>query len=138
MPKSFVDTNVLVYAMDAHDRARRKRCRELLADLRRDGTGAISTQVLQEFYVVATKKLSRDPIRVKPLLHWFEKHFEIVTVSAPLIREAVDCSVVSRISFWDALIVVAAESARTPVLYTEDLNAGQVIRGVKIVNPVAP
>jgi predicted nucleic acid-binding protein len=137
MSKGFLDTNVLVYALDRHDRTRRKRSQQLVSDLRRAGGGVTSTQVLQEFFVVATRKLSIDPLEVKPLLQWFEKHFELVVITAPLIREAIDCSVLSKLSFWDALIVIAAESARSATLYTEDLNDGQVIRGVRVSNPYA-
>jgi len=86
-------------------------------------------------FVVATRKLSIDPLEVKPLLQWFEKHFELVVITAPLIREAIDCSVLSKLLFWNALIVVAAESARSATLYTEDLNDGQVIRGLRVNNP---
>ncbi len=135
MSKGFVDSNVLVYALDRHDRPRRKRSRELLSDLRRSGGGVISTQVLQEFYVVATRKLSIEPLRVKPMLQWFEKHFELVVITGPLVREAIDCSILSKLSFWDALIVVAAESARAGQLYTEDFSDGQTIRGVRVRNP---
>lgn len=136
MSKGFVDTNILVYAMDRDNRERRKRSRTLLIELRRTGMGVISTQVLQEFYVVATKKLSLNPLKVKPLLQWFEKHFEVVVVNGVLIREAVDCSVVNRLSFGDALIVVSAERAMAGTLHTEDLSHGQVIRGVRINNPL--
>ena len=54
----------------------------------------------------------------------------------PHLREAIDCSIINRLSFWDALIVVSAESARCEILWTEDLNHGQVIRGVHIENPL--
>lgn len=135
MSKGFLDTNILVYAMDRHDRSRRKQSRELLANLRRDSRGVISTQVLQEFYVVATKKLALDPLHIKPILKWFEKHFEVVVISAALIRDAIDCSVLNTLSFRDALIVVAAESARAETLYTEDMNHGQTIGGVQIRSP---
>jgi len=60
---------------------------------------------------------------------------ETVQVDPGMIREAVDISILNRISFWDSLIVAAAESARCEFLYTEDLNAGQIIRGVRIENP---
>ena len=69
------------------------------------------------------------------MAHWFEKHFEVVTVTPPLIREAIDCCVLNRLSFWDALIVVAAESSQAATLYTEDLNDGQTIRGVTVRHP---
>lgn len=135
MAKGFLDTNVLIYALDRDNRDRRKRSRNLIGDLRRSGRGVISTQVLQEFYVVATRKLLIDPLKVKPLLQWFEKHFEVVVINGALIREAIDCSVINQLSFWDALIVVSAERAMTSTLHTEDLNHGQIIRGVRISNP---
>lgn len=135
MSKIFIDTNVLVYCMDEFDRERRERCRLLLKSLKDDLQGVVSTQVMQEFYVAATKKLGVDPLLAKDILHSF-KQFEIVIVNPSIIYEAIDCSVINRISFWDSLIVVAAESARCEKLWTEDLNDGQIIRGVRIENPL--
>ena len=68
------------------------------------------------------------------MLHAF-RNFEVVTVTEDLINDAIECSILSQISFWDALILVAAESAHCTHLWTEDLNDGQVIRGVNIANP---
>ncbi len=94
----------------------------------------ISTQVLQEFYVVAVRKLGIDPIMGKNLIHAM-RHYETVVVDEALIEEAVDCSILNRLSFWDALVIVSAEKAHCQFLWTEDLNHGQIIRGVKIENP---
>lgn len=135
MSKVFLDTNIFIYSMDAFDPAKRKRCRLLLQSARKDFEGVISTQVLQEFYVTATKKLGADPLVMKDILHSLEQ-FEIVVVNPAIIHEAIDCSIINRISFWDSLIVVAAESAQCGMLWTEDLNDGQVIRGVRIENPL--
>lgn len=134
MSKAFIDTNILVYSMDKSEPAKMTRCRSLLKELKKDVSGVISTQVLQEFYVAATKKLNAAPLAVKDIIHTFE-NFEIVTISPEIIKEAIDCSILSTISFWDGLIVVAAEYAKCDRLWTEDLNHGQVIRGVKITNP---
>jgi predicted nucleic acid-binding protein len=90
---------------------------------------------MQEFYVVATKKLGIDPLLTKDILHSF-KQLEIIIVNPSIIYEAIDCSIINRISFWDSLIVVAAENARCEKLWTEDLNDGQIIRGVRIENPL--
>ncbi len=113
--------------------------RELSRDLFRDkataGDAVISTQVLQEFYVAATVKLRVDPLLVKSIIHMFE-NIEVVVVGKDLISEAVDTSRQYKLSFRDSLIVVSAESAKCDLLYTEDLNAGQIIRSVKIVNPL--
>lgn len=133
MSKTFIDTNVLIYALDQSDPLKLRKSRLLLQELLGE-TGVISTQILQEFYVIATKKLNLDPILVKSILHTLE-NYEIVVVNPELIAAAVDCSILGRISFWDALVVVSAESACCDRILTEDLNHGQIIRGVKIENP---
>ena len=71
MSKIFVDTNILVYCMDNYNKKKRNKCRSLLRTLSKNNNGVISTQVLQEFYVTATKKLKIDPLVVKELLHFF-------------------------------------------------------------------
>ncbi len=135
MAKIFIDTNILIYSMDRFDPEKRLRCRELLKTLKNDLRGVISTQVMQEFYVAATRKLGAEPLIVKDILNTFER-FEIVVIKPDNIKEAIDCSIINRLSFWDALIVAAAESASCEKLWTEDLNDGQVIRGVRIENPI--
>ena len=132
--KTFIDTNVLVYSVDRHSPEKQRRAREILRTIEREGGGVISTQVVQEFYVTATRKLGIDPFEAKGLLEPLSA-LEIVTADIALIKEAVDCSILNRISFWDALIVISAEKARCARLLTEDMNAGQTIRGVRIENP---
>ena len=135
MSKVFIDTNILIYSMDEFDPVKREKCRSLLKAARKDLQGVISTQVMQEFYVTATKKLGADPLLMKDILHSFEQ-FEIVVVDPEIIYDAIDCGIINRISFWDSLIVVAAESAHCGILWTEDLNDGQTIRGVRIEDPL--
>ncbi len=135
MSKIFIDTNILVYSMDRHNIDKQRRCRSLLRNVTADMRGVISTQVMQEFYVAATKKLGADPLTVKDIMNSFNR-FEVVGVTPEIINGAIDCSILNRLSFWDALIVAAAESAHCELLLTEDLNSGQVIRGVKIENPL--
>ena len=60
---------------------------------------------------------------------------EVILINPYLIKEAIDATILNQISFWDSLVVVAAENAKCETLYTEDLNAGQIVRGVKIENP---
>ncbi len=133
--KTFIDTNVLVYCVDKHDPAKQKRARAVLKELQQKGGGVVSTQVLQEFYVTVTKKLAVDPLAAKGMLNTFSP-LELVVIDFDLIKEAVDCSVLSQLSFWDALIVVSAEKAHCTEMWTEDLNSGQIIRGVRIKNPL--
>jgi predicted nucleic acid-binding protein len=134
MSKVFLDTNILIYSLDQSDIDKKKNSRELIKALTSENLGVISTQVLQEFYIAATTKLGADPLLIKEIVRSLEK-IETVTVTTTLIKEAIDCSVLNRISFWDALIVVSAESAKCKLLCTEDLNHGQIIRGVRIENP---
>ena len=134
MSKAFLDTNILLYALTVSNKAKQRKARVLLRRLAEHSTPVISTQVLQEFYVASTTKLGVEPLVAKSLLRSFE-NMETVQVDPGMIREAVDISILNRISFWDSLIVAAAESARCEFLYTEDLNAGQIIRGVRIENP---
>lgn len=132
--KVFLDTNVLVYAQDHDSPKKRKRSRELIAAVAASGLGVISTQVLQEFYVAATRKMGVAPLAAKSVVQAF-RVLEVVHVSPELIDHAIDRSVLSQISFWDALIVAASASAGCMTIFSEDLNAGQVINGVRIVNP---
>jgi len=135
MSKVFLDTNIFVHSLDQSDAGKRKKCRNLIRSLTDENSGVISTQVLQELYVAATAKLGADPLLVKDIIRSLER-LETVVVSPILIKEAIDCSLINRLSFWDALIVVTAESAHCEILWTEDLNHGQVIRGVRIENPL--
>jgi len=132
--KIFIDTNILVYSLDNHDPEKMKKTRSILSMIIEKQSGVLSTQVMQEFYVIATKKLNGDPIIIKGLMNHLSK-FEIVTITPELIFAAIDFSILNRISFWDALIIAAAASANCKEIWTEDLNHGQVIQGVRINNP---
>ena len=85
--------------------------------------------------MIATKKLGADPLVVKDLLNAFER-FDTVIVTPEIVKDAIDCSILNRLSLWDALIVVAAESARCEKIWTEKLNDGQIIRGIRVENPL--
>lgn len=132
--KYFIDTNILIYALDKHDPDKQEMARELLKLGGKDRVISLSTQVLQEFYVAATRKLGVKPVAAKQMVSDFSI-FETVTISVELIHEAIDCSALNNISFWDALIVVAAGSLNCSEIWSEDLNDGQLIRGVLIRNP---
>jgi predicted nucleic acid-binding protein len=131
----FLDVNILAYAQDAGSPRKQRKSREVIAALAASGDGVISTQVMQEFFVAATRKLGVPPLVAKGVLKTFAV-FEIVQVSPPLIHEAVDCSILNQLSFWDSLILAAAASAGCATLYSEDLNPGQAILGVTIQNPL--
>ncbi len=134
--KVFLDANILLYAQDAGSPDKQRRSRDLIGQLAQSGEGVISTQVMQEFFVAATRKLGVPPLAAKAVLKTFTI-FEIVQVSPALVHDAIDCSVLSALSLWDSLILAAAASAGCATVYTEDLNHGQVILGVTVQNPLA-
>ena len=132
--KVFIDTNILIYTIDKKDMEKHDESRRLVKRVSSDHVPVVSTQVLQEFYNGLTSKLKIDKIVAKNILHSY-RNIEIVSPDLSLIEQAVDISVLFQLSFWDSLIVAAAEQANCSILITEDLNDGQKIRGIKVVNP---
>jgi predicted nucleic acid-binding protein len=132
----FLDSNVLVYAQDAGSAKKQRVSREVITRLSSSAEGVISTQVLQEFYVAATRKLGVPPLAAKGILKTFAV-FDTIQVSPALIQDAVDCSILNQLSFWDALILAGASAAGCGVVLSEDLNPGRQILGVRVENPFA-
>lgn len=132
--RQFFDTNVLLYADDAADPTKKAAAEERIKRAIVDGTGVVSTQVMQEFFVGATKKLGLEVGAARDRLDAF-RVMDVITVSAELVLGAVDLHKLHGLSFWDSLIVKTAASAGCELLLTEDLQDGRVIEGVKIVNP---
>jgi predicted nucleic acid-binding protein len=130
----FIDTTILIYGLDKHDPEKQKKARELLKRAAMEHSGVISTQVLQEFYVAVTRKLGVDPLPAKEMVHSF-RNYETVLITVEIIKDAIDCSILQRISFWDSLILIAGEKALCEMIWTEDLNNGQIIKGIKVINP---
>lgn len=131
--KAFLDTNILVYASDRDSPWKRERAQALVADL--SGRAVVSTQVLQEYFVATTRKLNVEPLRAKDAIRATRSSAEIITVTPDLIDRAIDLAVLLPVSFWDGLILSAAESAACTVVYSEDLNPGQRYAGVTVLNP---
>ena len=135
---SFVDTNVLVYAFDRGGSPKKLAAQRLMNELMADDLLRVSTQVLQELLVTLTRKVSQpcsseEALRVlEDLAAW-----PLMVVDYAAIRAAGGLADQAKVSFWDALIVVAAARIGAEVLYTEDLNNGQEILGVRISNPFA-
>ena len=134
MSKIFIDTNILVYTLDQKNIEKRDRARKIVKKVVESHQPVISTQVIKEFYVVASNKLKADPIVVKNIIHNFH-NMEIVNNDLDLIEQAIDISVLSQLSFWDSLIIAAAEKANCEYVLSEDLNSGQNYRGIKLFNP---
>ncbi|GHV18894.1 twitching motility protein PilT [Spirochaetia bacterium] len=133
--KIFIDTNMFVYTADDDNKYKQAKAKSIIADIKAHQVPVISTQVLQEFYNACTTKLHLDKIFVKSMVRNLNE-IEVVLVTFELIEQGIDISILSQISFWDGLIIAAAEFANCTTLLSEDLNDGQVIRGVKIVNPL--
>jgi predicted nucleic acid-binding protein len=134
--RAFVDTNVLVYAVDAADPRKRTIARRLLEE--RGADMAISAQVLSEFYVVVTRRLA-TPMSEKDAAAAVDElsHLPIVVTDADLVRDGIAISREAQLSFWDGLVVAAARAAGCDTLVTEDLAAGSTIAGVDIEDPFA-
>src|SRR5919108_192802 len=135
---AFVDTNILVYAHDADAGAKRERAIEVLHGLWEADTGRLSVQVLQEFFVNVTQKLTTRVARARAreVLGTYGTWVrELTTIE--VVTRATDIAEMVQLSFWDALIVASAEQANAALIYSEDMNDGQVIAGIRIVNPFA-
>lgn len=132
--RSFLDTNILIYSVDRADPAKQNTALELIARHAKDRTGVISTQVLQEFYSAATRKLGIEPLQARQHLRDF-RVFDIVQVTPAIIEEGVDCSILHQLSFWDGLILAAATTAKSTELLSEDLTHQQKLQGITIRNP---
>ena len=132
----FVDTNVIVYAHDRVDHAKRERAQALLEAHARDGSLTVSTQVLQESYNALIRKALVEPARA---LFAVEKLAagRVVGSNAGFVLDALRLSQRFQLSTWDALIVQAALAARCVTLYTEGLQAGQRFGDLEVVNPFA-
>jgi predicted nucleic acid-binding protein len=133
----FLDTNILIYAHDADAGSKRVRAEKILRELWDSGAGRLSVQVLQEFYVNTTRKLA-TPMALMSAREVVSSHGAWVreATTADTVTRAIDVATLAQISFWDALIVASAEQAQAIHIYSEDLNAGEAIAGIKIVNPL--
>lgn len=134
--REFVDTNVLVYAFDASAGAKQAGAQRLVERLWTTGTGCLSVQVLQEFFVIVTRKVA-EPLsiddaasRVREFATW-----KIFVPSVDDVLAAIALHQQAQLSFWDAMVVEAATQSGCHVLWTEDLNDGQLLRGVRVRNP---
>lgn len=134
--RCFVDTNVLIYAHDVSAGWKHQAAVALLERIWMEGNGALSTQVLQEFAANVRRKPAR-PLSVEDTLQVLHQYlqWQVVLNSATSVVEALSLEVRYRISFWDALILHAAQVANARVLYSEDFSHGQVYGSVKAVNP---
>ena len=135
--RTFVDTNVLIYAHDVDANVKHKAAKGVLHELWSERTGVLSVQVLQEFYVNVTRKItcpiSRESARlvVSSYATW------CIDTTPAEVSTAFRIEDEAQIGFWDALIVASALKGGASQILSEDLSAGQMIAGIRIVNPFA-
>lgn len=134
--KTFLDTNIIVYAFDSSAKRKHEIAKKILIDLWDSGQGLLSTQVLQEFYVTATQKIPKPLDRnlaiqtIKDLLHW-----DVVVNDGGAIIEAIDIQARYKYSFWDAMIIQAAIKSGAELILSENLASSRKIQGIAIKNP---
>lgn len=133
--KVFFDSNILIYVVDDRDLTKQNKAIEIITKSIDSENGIISTQSLQEFYNATTRKLRCTPEKAKEYAKNFASSFDVQQISPDMIYNAIDISIANKISFWDSLIVSAAQDSGCVIIYSEDLNDGQIINGVKILNP---
>ena len=132
--RSFFDTNVIVYADDKSNPVKQARAIELIAEHRRAKSGVISLQILQEYFVTATRKLGLDPVTARRKVELLAE-FDVAVAGVADILGAIDLHRLHGFSFWDALILRSAKQAGCAVLYTDDMQDMCAIDGVQVVNP---
>jgi predicted nucleic acid-binding protein len=132
--RSFFDTNVLVYADDDDAPAKQRRARDLVYEHRRNGTGVVSLQVLQEYFVTVTRKLKLNSQIARRKVELLAE-FDVAVPQVLDILAAIDLYRLHAFSFWDALVLRAAQQAGCSVLLSEDFQHGGEIDGIAIVNP---
>ena len=131
--KAFFDTNVLLY-MYGGDAEKRARAKELFRQYAQQGSMSLSTQVVQEFYAAGSRKLGMPRAELREAVAAL-LDCPLVIVGSSEIRSAMENEERYQISFWDGLIVAAAESGASDILFTEDLNDGQQYGSVSVRNP---
>lgn len=131
---AFFDTNILVYTDDQSSPDKQTRAIELFMDRQRQGLAVISLQVLQEYFVAVTRKLGVDAELAQQKVQILGRG-RVVRFAENDVIASIELHRLTRISFWDAMIVHAARLAGATKLYTEDLQHGSTIGGVSIVNP---
>lgn len=133
----FVDTNILMYAHDKAAGEKHERAKTLVEELWRERKGVVSTQVLQELAVNLRRKATR-PLDAKATREIVADYltWQVVVNGGESILEALDIEARFQISFWDALVVQAAQASGAEILYSEDLSDGQSYGSVRVINPL--
>jgi predicted nucleic acid-binding protein len=133
-PRSFIDTNVLVYSDDPRDPVKNRIAKQLVVDHMKGRTGIVSIQVLQEYFTSARGRLKLAPDLAKKRVEFFAL-FQVVEPTVADVLAAIDLHRLYGFAYWDSLVLHCARQAGCRELLSEDMQHGQVIDGVRIVNP---
>ena len=135
--KVFVDTNLLVYAYDRSEPEKQRQASRILDRLALAGMGVIDTQIMAEFFVAVTRKISA-PLSVAEAYQRIQNYIRswpVLGISEMVVLEAARGVRDHQFSFWDAQIWAAARLNQIPVVFSEDFNTGSIIEGISFVNP---
>lgn len=135
--RSFLDTNILLYTDDSKEPEKQAQALTLLKSGWQTGNAVISTQVLQEYFAAATRKLSVPVETARRKIELLSARADVFSIAPDDIVQAIDLHRLHSFSFWDSLIVRMAQKSACTVLFSEDMQDGQVIGNVLIVNPFA-
>lgn len=137
--KVFFDSNILIYAYDTRDSTKQNQAQELLLKATQSRTAVLSAQVLGEFFVVVTRKIPQ-PMTSSEAAEVIAElgALEVMPLDFPLVQRAIVTQQKYGTSYWDSLIVSAAERAGCVRIYSEDLNNGQLYHGIEVQNPFQP
>jgi len=132
--RSFFDTNVIIYGDDNSEPAKKGRALALLAEHRRAGTGVVSLQVLQEYFVTVTRKMHVESSVARRKVELLAE-FEVAVPQLSDVLAAIDLHRLHGLSFWDALILRMAQEAGCRILFSEDFEDARQVEGIRVVNP---
>ena len=133
--KVFFDSNILVYFADSADSQKQQLAGQIIKNAVINDNGIISTQSLQEFFAATTRKLLCSKEKAREYLENFGESLTVEQVSVAHILKAVDICIKNQFSFWDSLILAAAIKSGCSICYSEDMTNGQIVEGIKIINP---
>jgi len=132
--KIFLDSNILVYLFSTTEVVKSQQINTIIQTYSDKNQLVWSTQVIQEFYAVMSRKYNVPSLQIKKIIDTFS-HLECVVNDVAIIKNAIDIQVINQLSFWDSLIISSAKTSKCTYLLSEDLNAGQRIEGIQVVNP---
>ena len=134
--REFIDTNILVNAYDRHDPAKHSKAQELLTNGIENETAVLSAQVISEFFTVVTSRIPK-PLSIEEAEEAIDLFsiLPVVELDLTMTRRAINTQKQYRSTYWDSLIITAAEKAGCTQIFSEDLNPGQTCHGIVVVNP---